>query len=134
MKTEKKPPSEIKRKHGGPRPGAGRKPGSLNKLTLQVAGEQRRTRESRARMLLRVLNQGRIRKYKLTIKDLVRLAKEAAPHFARPMGYVRVNVKYVSGRYVRVDKDLDAQAPPSALPLVPHPDSASERQQSSGYD
>lgn len=100
-------------KHGGKRPGAGRKkgsknpkagrkPGSLNRLTLRLYGEQRRTREPRAKMLMRVVNQGRIRTHKLTIKEKLRLLKEAAALTVRPMGYVRVKVQWVNGRFVPV--------------------------------
>jgi hypothetical protein len=97
------------RKKGSRNPNAGRKPGSLNRLTLRLAAEQRRTREARPKMLQRVLNQCRIRKHQLTPCELIRIAKEAAPHFAKPMGYVKVHC--VNGRFVPVDRGSEVEAP-----------------------
>lgn len=98
-------------KHGGKRPGAGRrkgtknpnagrKLGSLNRLTSRLDAEQRRTREPRPKMLMRVLNQRHIRTHQLTMHEFIRIVKEAAPYFAKPMGYVRVTGRLVDGRFV----------------------------------
>src|SRR4051812_12295345 len=96
---------KIEKNHGGKRrgagrpkgsknPNAGRKPGSVNKLALRLFGEQRRTREERPKMLLRLVRQGRIRKHRLSSTERIRLVKEACATNLAPIPPVVVNVEH----------------------------------------
>jgi len=63
-------------------------------------------------MLMRVLNQGRVRTHRLKSNELIRILKEAAPLCAKPMGYRRVKVKQLAdGSFVQVGRDADVEDP-----------------------
>ena len=55
-------------------------------------------------MLMRLVMQGRVRAHKLTTSEKLRLLKEAAILTVRPIGYVRVPVHCVNGRFAPVGR------------------------------
>ena len=69
------------RKRGSKNPNAGRRRGSLNRLTRVVAAEFARTGLLPHEILLRICQGRRIAGFRLTTDDRIKAAKAAAPYY-----------------------------------------------------
>src|SRR5690349_14699981 len=79
------------RKLGSKNPNAGRRPGSLNRLTRAVGSEMERTGEWPHEIFLRICRGETIDGFELTIHDRLKAAKAAAPYYHPKMKPVVVN-------------------------------------------
>jgi hypothetical protein len=77
---------------GGHRPGAGRKPGSLNRLSRKAREEATATGELPHEFLLRVVRGAKIDGHTPTFAERVDAAKAAAPYFAPRFSVVAADV------------------------------------------
>lgn len=75
---------------GGARPGAGRKPGSVNKMTLKAREEAAKSGQLPHEFVLAVARGEEIDGYRPTFAERVDAAKVAAPYFAPRLGTLQV--------------------------------------------
>jgi len=78
---------------GGRRPGAGRKPGSVNVMSRLAREEAAATGELPHFLLLRISRGERIGDYEPTFADRVDAAKAAAPYFAPKLAATEVTTR-----------------------------------------
>jgi len=77
---------------GGSRPGAGRKTGTVNRLSQKAREEAAKTGDLPHEFLLQVMRGNRIAGHKPTFAERMDAAKAAAPYYAPRLAAVAANV------------------------------------------
>lgn len=93
---------------GGKRPGAGRKPGSANKMSMEARERAAKTGELPHEFLLRVARGEEIDGNKPTFADRLDAAKAAAPYYAPKLSSSNVTLRQVRSIADLSDEELAA--------------------------